>query len=108
MSDFVLKYADAKGEVHNQVAQGASEQDIRDRFTRQGFLVYSVKAKQVGISLSGDINLTGRRRKLNLEKFLIFNQQFVTLIRAGLPILKSLDLLAERLTDAKLTPYINA
>ena len=41
---------------------------------------------------------------VNLEKFLIFNQQFVTLIRAGLPILKGLDLLAERLTDPKLGP----
>ena len=108
MSDFVLKYADARGEVHNQVAQGASEQDVRERYTRQGFLVYSVKAKQAGISLSGEINIPGRRRKLNLEKFLIFNQQFVTLVRAGLPILKSLDLLAERLTDAKLTPYVNS
>ncbi len=108
MSDFVLKYADARGEVHNQVAQGASEQDVRERYTRQGFLVYSVKAKQAGLSLSGEINIPGRRRKLNLEKFLIFNQQFVTLVRAGLPILKSLDLLAERLTDAKLTPYVNA
>jgi type IV pilus assembly protein PilC len=108
MSDFVLKYADARGEVRNQVAQGASEQDVRERYTRQGFLVYSVKPKQTGISLSGEIHLPGRRRKLNLEKFLIFNQQFVTLVRAGLPILKSLDLLAERLTDAKLTPYINA
>src|SRR4051812_20875810 len=108
MSDFVLKYADAKGEVRNQVAQGASEQDVRERYTRQGFLVYSIKPKQSGISLSGEIRIPGRRKKLNLEKFLIFNQQFVTLVRAGLPILKSLDLLAERLTDPKLTPYINA
>ncbi len=108
MAEFVLKYADTRGEVHNQVAQGSTEQEIRDRFTRQGFLVYSVKAKGTGLSLSGDIGLPGGRRKLNLEKFLIFNQQFVTLVRAGLPILKSLDLLAERLTDPKLTPYINA
>lgn len=108
MSDFVLKYADTRGEVHNQVAQGATEQEVRERYVRQGFLVYSVKPKQAGLSLSGDISLPGRRRRLNLEKFLIFNQQFVTLIRAGLPILKSLDLLAERLTDAKLTPHINA
>jgi type IV pilus assembly protein PilC len=108
MSDFVLKYADTRGEVHNQVAQGSSEQEVRERYTRQGFLVYSVKPKQAGISLSGEIGIPGRRKKLNLEKFLIFNQQFVTLVRAGLPILKSLDLLAERLTDAKLTPYINA
>ena len=50
----------------------------------------------------------GRSKKLNIEKFLIFNQQFVTLIRAGLPILKGLDLLADRLTDPKLGPYIKA
>ncbi len=108
MSDFVLKYADTRGEVHSQMAQGTSAQEIRERYTQQGFLVYSVKPKGVGLSLSGDIALPGRRRRLNLEKFLIFNQQFVTLIRAGLPILKALDLLAERLTDPKLTPYINA
>jgi len=107
MSEYVLKYADTRGEVHNQVAKGASEQEVRERYTRQGFLVYSVKAKSAGLSLSGEIRVPGRK-KLNLEKFLIFNQQFVTLVRAGLPILKSLDLLAERLTDAKLTPYINA
>jgi type IV pilus assembly protein PilC len=48
------------------------------------------------------------RKKINIEKFLIFNQQFVTLIRAGLPILKGLDLLADRLTDPKLGPHIQA
>ncbi|HBY60359.1 MAG TPA: type II secretion system F family protein, partial [Solibacterales bacterium] len=32
--------------------------------------------------------------------------QFVTLIRAGLPILKGLDLLADRLTDPKLGRHI--
>jgi type IV pilus assembly protein PilC len=108
VSDFVLKYADARGEVHSQTEKGASAQEIRERYTQQGFLVYSVKPKGAGISLSGEIAIPGRRKKLNLEKFLIFNQQFVTLIRAGLPILKALDLLAERLTDPKLTPYINA
>jgi type IV pilus assembly protein PilC len=106
MAEFVLKYADTRGEVHNQVTQGATEQEIRERFTRQGFLVYSVKPKAAGMSLGGEIRFG--KKKLNLEKFLIFNQQFVTLVRAGLPILKSLDLLAERLTDPKLTPYINA
>ena len=107
MAEFVMKYADASGQTHTQAVQGNTEQEIRDRFNRQGFLVYSVKPKQAGLSLGGEIALPGRK-KLNLEKFLIFNQQFVTLIRAGLPILKSLDLLAERLTDAKLMPYINA
>ena len=105
MADYQLQYADASGQVHNQVVQGTSDHEVRDRFTRQGFLVYSVKAKSGG--LVAGINLPGTGKRLNVEKFLIFNQQFVTLIRAGLPILKALDLLAERLTDPKLRPYIN-
>jgi type IV pilus assembly protein PilC len=105
VADFQLQYTDASGQLHNQVVQGTSDHDVRDRYTRQGFLVYSVKAK--GGAMAG-INLPGSHKRLNIEKFLIFNQQFVTLVRAGLPILKSLDLLAERLTDPKLRPYINA
>jgi type IV pilus assembly protein PilC len=101
MAEFVLKYADGRGEIHQQVATAGSEKELRDRYTQQGFLVYTVKTRS---ATSG----FGRKKKVNLEKFLIFNQQFVTLIRAGLPILKGLDLLAERLTDPKLGPYIKA
>jgi len=101
MAEFVLKYADGRGEIHQQVATAGSEKELRDRYTSQGFLVYSVRTRSAGSGF-------GRKKKINLEKFLIFNQQFVTLIRAGLPILKGLDLLAERLTDPKLGPYVKA
>jgi type IV pilus assembly protein PilC len=104
VAEFVLKYADPRGEVHQQVAEAVSEKDLRERFQQQGFLIYSVKPKHA--SLAGMTG--GGKKKVNLEKFLIFNQQFVTLVRAGLPILKALDLLSERLTDAKLAPYIRA
>jgi len=103
MAEFVLKYADTRGQIHQQVTNAGSEKELRDRYTQQGFLIYSIKAK--GALSSG---LTRRSKKLNIEKFLIFNQQFVTLIRAGLPILKALDLLADRLTDPKLGPYIKS
>ena len=106
MAEFALKYADARGEIHNQVAEAASEQELRDRMTQQGFLVYSVKPRGQMAALGALIRRAGK--KLNIEKFLIFNQQFVTLIKAGLPILKGLDLLADRLTDPKLGPYIKA
>jgi type IV pilus assembly protein PilC len=102
MADFVLKYADGRGQIHHQVASAASEKELREKYTQQGFLIYSIKARSLG---AGGGFFSGKK-KLNLEKFLIFNQQFVTLIRAGLPILKALDLLAERLTDPKMGPYI--
>ena len=104
MAEWTLKYADARGEIHQQVAEADSERELRERYTEQGFLVYSIKARSEIGALAGVA--APRRKKINLEKFLIFNQQFVTLIRAGLPILKALDLLAERLTDPKLSQYI--
>ena len=106
MAEFSLKYADANGEIHNQVAEGASEQEVRDRLVSAGL------SRLLGQAARGDrrSGSHGRQRakKLNIEKFLIFNQQFVTLIKAGLPILKSLDLLADRLADPKLGPHINS
>jgi type IV pilus assembly protein PilC len=104
MAEYVLKYADARGEVRHQVTEAGSEQELRDRLTQQGFLVYSIKPKNQMAAIA----MGGRRAKLDMERFLIFNQQFVTLIRAGLPILKALDLLADRLTDPKLGQYIKA
>jgi type IV pilus assembly protein PilC len=104
MADFVLKYADGRGQIHHQVTSAASEKELREKYAQQGFLIYSIKARS---SVGGSSFFSGKK-KLNLEKFLIFNQQFVTLIRAGLPILKALDLLAERLTDPKLGPYIKS
>src|SRR5258708_39748436 len=106
MGEFVLKYADPRGEIHQQVAIAVSEKELRDRFSQQGFLIYSIKPRGETGGLRAKLGSAGK--KLNLEKFLIFNQQFVTLVRAGLPILKALDLLAERLTDPKLGPHIKA
>jgi type IV pilus assembly protein PilC len=105
MAEWTLKYADARGAIHQQVAEAATERELRDRFSQQGFLIYSIKPRIEGKGVSGALRPT--RKKINVEKFLIFNQQFVTLIRAGLPILKALDLLADRLTDPKLSKYIN-
>jgi type IV pilus assembly protein PilC len=107
MADFVLKYADGRGQIHQQVATAATEKELRERYSQQGFLIYSIKPRTMAAGIASG-GLFGRRKKLNLEKFLIFNQQFVTLIRAGLPILKGLDLLAERLTDPQLGPYVKS
>ncbi|MFN0168954.1 MAG: type II secretion system F family protein, partial [Bryobacteraceae bacterium] len=99
-----MKYADPRGQVLQQTFNANNEQELRDRYAAQGYLVYWVKPR-AGALRTG---LFGGTRKLNVERFLIFNQQFVTLIRAGLPILKSLDLLADRLADPSLVRYIKA
>jgi type IV pilus assembly protein PilC len=87
MNEFVIRLADERGKVLEQTHMAATAEELRARFTQAGYYVYSVKTRG---------NLGGNRKKVKLETFLIFNQQFLTLIRAGLPILGSLDLLGRR------------
>ncbi len=88
MNEFVVRLADDRGRIQEQTHAAATAEELRSRFTQAGYLVYSVKESG---SFGG-----GGRKKVKLDEFLVFNQQFLTLIRAGLPILGSLDLLARR------------
>lgn len=90
MAEYLIKVADERGHVREQTEHGISVAEVRERFSQQGLLVYSVKPKGL---LSAP---AARRKRVKLEQFVVFNQQFVTLIRAGLPIPHSLDLLARR------------
>ncbi|HEY1730859.1 MAG TPA: type II secretion system F family protein [Terriglobales bacterium] len=92
MAEYTIKIADERGRVLEQTESGVSEAEIRDRFAQQGYYVYSIKSKGL---LSGEVGLP-RRRKIKQDQFVIFNQQFVTLIHAGLPIIQSLELLIKR------------
>jgi type IV pilus assembly protein PilC len=96
MAEFLVKVADDRGRVLEQVENGFSASEIRDRFSQQGFLVYSVKPR--GLFSGG--NIVPQRRKIKQDQFVIFNSQFLTLIRAGLTIVNSLDLLIKRQRNA--------
>ena len=96
MAEFLVKVATEQGHLVQQVEHGYSEAEVRDRYIQQGYLVYWVKPRS--LLASSGMSL-GRRSKLKSSAFLIFNQQFLTLIKAGLPILTSLDLLIKRQRD---------
>src|ERR1700728_2734608 len=86
MAEFVIKLADERGHVQEQVQTAATAEELRARFSHAGYHVFSIRAR-------GSIALG--RRKIKLEPFLIFNQQVLTLIRAGLPILGSSQMLGK-------------
>ncbi len=93
MAEFLVKVADERGHVQEKVENGYSAGEVRDRFAQQGLLVYSVKPR--GLLAGGKVNVP-RRRKVRTDQFIIFNSQFLTLIRAGQPIVNSLGTLAKQ------------
>lgn len=94
MAEFLIKIADERGRLLQQVENGISEAEVRDRFAQQGFLVYWVKPK--GLLVGGKVS---RRKRVKSSTFLVFNQQLLTLLKAGLPVLSSIDLLIKRQKD---------
>ncbi len=87
MNEFVVKLADERGRVQEQSSCGGDRRGVAGSVYAGGVLRLSVKARG---------GLGASKKKVKLETFLIFNQQFLTLIKAGLPILGSLELLARR------------
>ncbi|MCI0621942.1 MAG: type II secretion system F family protein [Acidobacteria bacterium] len=97
MSEFRARYVNNSGEIVSNTFNSVSEADLRHRLSEQGCYVYSIDERGKGLSLAwGD---RSRRKKVKSGEFIIFNQQFLALVHAGLPILKSLDLLTQRMRN---------
>jgi type IV pilus assembly protein PilC len=99
MAEFVIKLADERGRVQEQVQTAATADELRARFAHAGYHVFSVRARTGFAGFA--------RRKVKLEPFLIFNQQFLTLIKAGLPILGSLQMLGKNQRNANFAAQID-
>ncbi len=103
MGEFVCKVADSAGRVFSQLEAAQSITEVRQKLTERGYYVYSVRPRR---DVAGRLLRRRRNRAIAGMDFLIFNQQFNTLIKAGLPILKGLDLLAERAASPRLRPTL--
>jgi type IV pilus assembly protein PilC len=104
MAEFVCKLGTDAGRVMTQTEEARSEDELRQRLRAQGFLVFSIESKDILKFNSG----TPRPGKISPDDFLIFNQQFLTLSKSGLPLQKSLDLLAHQTRSDALRLAIEA
>lgn len=104
MGEFVCRVADANGRVFSHVEAAGTMTEARQKLADRGLYVYSVEARSSIVS--GLLNRPSSKQ-VGGSDFLILNQQFNTLIKAGLPILRALDLLAERASSPRLRPIIS-
>jgi len=103
MAEFLCKVADGSGKVFLQVEPAESMTEARQKLADRGLFVYNVRPRAGVLG-----QLFGRKRQKSVDgnDFLVFNQQFNTLIKAGIPILKALDLLTERAAAERLRPVL--
>jgi type IV pilus assembly protein PilC len=102
MAKFECKVADTTGRVYSQIEAAETMTEARQKLSDRGLFVYQVRP--LG-GLLGSV-IPRSKKSIGGNDFLVFNQQFSTLVKAGIPILKALDLLALRAAVPKLRPII--
>ncbi len=96
--EFRCRLASANGEIAEGTYAADSESRLRHELEEKGFFVLSLQPKG---SIGGVSLALPQRRSINTREFLVFNQELATLLKAGMPLVQSLDLLRRRV-DAPL------
>ncbi len=104
MAEYVCKVADSTGRSFEQVESAQTEVEARQKLADRGLFVYSIRGH---MDLFSSLGRSKSDRAVRSADFLMFNQQFNTLIKAGLPILKALDLLTDRTAAPRLRPLLS-
>jgi type IV pilus assembly protein PilC len=103
MAEYTCKVGDPSGRILQFVETAQTESEARQKLAERGLYVFSIRPN---LDLLSAFLRRRPERAIRAEDFLIFNQQFNTLVKAGLTILKGLDLLAERAASSKLGPIL--
>src|SRR5207247_2928458 len=92
--EFRCRLASPNGEIIEGVYVAESEARLRSELEDKGLYVLSLQPRGAigGLSLH-----LPQRQRINTREFLVFNQELATLLKAGMPLVQSLDLLKRRI-----------
>src|SRR5258706_10159883 len=102
--EFRCRLASPSGEIVEGVYVAESEARLRHELEEKGLFVLSLQPRHAiaGVSLG-----LPQRTSVNMREFLVFNQELATLLKAGMPLVQSLDLLKRRVTSPVFKGVLN-
>jgi type IV pilus assembly protein PilC len=95
--EFRARLGTASGEIIEGVYTADSEGRLRRELEEKGMYVLALQQRS---GLRGLAPRAAPRRKVSRTEFLVFNQELATLLKAGMPLVPSLDILRQRITSA--------
>lgn len=92
--EFRCRLATSAGEIVEGVYAAEDEARLRRDFEEKGLYVLALHRRGFVPALS-----LGRRGRIRRPEFLVFNQELATLLKAGMPLVQSLDILRTRVAN---------
>ncbi|MGE3956320.1 MAG: type II secretion system F family protein [Vicinamibacterales bacterium] len=93
--EFHCRLASSTGEIVEGVYVADSEARLRHELEEKGLYVLALKPRG---AVAGIPFRLPNRSTISMREFLVFNQELATLLKAGMPLVQSLDLLKRRVT----------
>jgi len=104
VATFVYNAVDSTGRAIKGKVDADSEQVVLAKLHEQHFHIVSVNEARAGMKFA----LAGKAGKVKLQSLVVFSRQFATMIDAGIPIIKCLDILENQTKDEALKTVLNA
>ena len=103
--EFRCRLGTPGGEVIEGVYVADSEIRLRRELEEKGLFVLSLQRRGSlpGLAIGG-----ARQRKIGRQEFVVFNQELATLLKAGMPLVQSLDILRQRVPNATFKGVLDA
>ena len=103
--EFRCRLCTPGGEIIEGVYIADSELRLRNELDEKGLYILSIQRRGAfpWLALGG-----GRRRRVSRQEFLVFNQELATLLKAGMPLVQSLDILRQRVSTPRSRRYSTA
>src|SRR5439155_11231711 len=95
--EFRCRLASPNGEIIEGVYAADNEARLRHELEEKGLYVLALQPKGTIAGLS--LRLP-QRHSVATREFLVFNQELATLLKAGMPLVQSLDLLKRRVESS--------
>ena len=94
---FTCRVGTPDGRVFEEVYTASDESALRTDLGKRGYHLFEVKRRGVARKLA--VPSMGLRRRIPAPEFVVFNQELAALLKAGLPLLQTLDLMLERMKN---------
>jgi type IV pilus assembly protein PilC len=95
---FVARIGTPDGRVLEEAHIASDEVALRSELDKRGYHVFEIRRKGVPKGLKAAASGV-RRKRIPDAEFLVFNQELAALLKAGLPLLQTIDLMLERMAN---------
>jgi type IV pilus assembly protein PilC len=91
MPNYVLRVGTSDGQVADREIRANDLSEAKEEARKQGLHVFNVRSQRLDLK-----SILPARKTISIDRFLLFNQELLALVKAGLPIVQSLDIMLER------------